>query len=60
MENIILTAEEVKAEKYKQWSPERYDFTFHADGTCTITQLLWWDDASYAAYQGDHEWVGFA
>jgi len=51
METIVLTAAEVQAEKYKEWSPECFDFCWHEDGTCTITPLLWHDDASYAAYQ---------
>ena len=53
MAQITLTAAEVAAEKYKEWSPDRNDFRFHPDGTCTITPLAWWDDASYARYQGD-------
>ena len=48
-----LTAAEVAEGKYKEFSPERNDFTWHADGSCTVHPLLWWDDASYARYQSD-------
>ncbi len=35
------------------YDPARYDARLEADGTYTLTPVLWWDEASYAAYQGD-------
>jgi len=50
---IHLTVEQVQAEVYKQYDPERHDFVWNSDGSCDIFPLRWWDDASYAQYQGD-------
>lgn len=52
-QTITLTPDEVKAEKYKEYSPETNDFRWHPDGSCTVIPLLWWDDASYLRYQSD-------
>lgn len=35
------------------YNPELYDAHLQADGTFTLVPVLWHDDASYAAYQGD-------
>lgn len=51
---IELTAEQVQNGEYKQYDPERYDFRWSTDfSTVTVIPLSWWDDASYARYQGD-------
>lgn len=43
----------VKPEDLDNHDPARYDASLQADGTYTLTPVLWHDDASYAAYQGD-------
>lgn len=48
MNELIVTAE-----RLNDYNPERYDARLNPDGTYTLTPVLWWDDASYAAYQGD-------
>lgn len=46
----------VKAEDIEQYDPARYDFRWNADYTeAEVITLPWWDEASYAAYQGDRE-----
>lgn len=35
------------------FDPSRYDARPNGDGTYQLIPVLWWDDASYAAYQGD-------
>lgn len=47
-EEFPLTASEAH-----EYNPERYDFVWNADYTrCRAINLAWYDDASYAAYQG--------
>lgn len=38
----------------ENFNPDRFDFRWNADYTefCPV-RLRWWDDASYAAWQGD-------
>ncbi len=48
---IHLTPNAVADEAHAYYNPDRFDFRFHDDGSVTITPLLWWDDASYRAYQ---------
>ena len=50
-----LTAAEVAAEAYKAYSPLTNEFVWLPDGGCRVVPLTWWDDASYAAYQGDSQ-----
>ena len=41
------------AEAY-EWNPERFDFRWNEDFTeFRLVPLLWWDDASYLAYECD-------
>lgn len=48
---VELTKAEVDAGALDMYDPARFDAKFHADGSVTLTPLLWWDDASYARYQ---------
>ena len=48
---VELTADQVKGGALDRYDPARYDAQFHSDGSITLIPLLWWDDASYAAYQ---------
>ena len=51
---LKLTEEQVAAGVYKEFCPVRYNFHWSEDyKTVTITKPPYWDDASYAAYQGD-------
>lgn len=50
---LHLTAEQVKAEKYKEYSPLHNAFQWNKDGSCDVVPLAYWDDASYARYQCD-------
>ena len=43
----------VPADRLDDYNPERYDAVPNGDGTYRLVKLLWWDDASYANYQGD-------
>jgi hypothetical protein len=43
----------VRAEDLDQYNPARFDARDNGDGTFTLVPLLWWDDASYAAYQAE-------
>ena len=52
--SIRLNAQQIAAEEYKNYDPDRFDFVWNADFTeCEVHPLTWWDEASYAAYQGD-------
>ena len=55
MKQTILSPDQVKNKEYEHFNPERYDFFFRPDGSCLVVELSWWDDASYARYQGDQE-----
>lgn len=35
------------------YNPDRFDAYDNGDGTYRLVPVLWWDDASYANYQGD-------
>lgn len=49
MDEFPLTAAEAR-----NLDPARYDFIWNADySRCRAVKLAWYDDASYAAYQGD-------
>ncbi len=49
-----FNAEQVANKEYEQLNPARYDFYWNADYTeVDAVKLRWWDDASYARYQGD-------
>lgn len=37
----------------EQLDSSRYDAVPQPDGTFTLVPVLWWDDNSYADYQGD-------
>lgn len=51
---IRFTKRQVEAREYERLDPARYDFRWNRDFTeCEAVPLLWWDDASYAAHQGD-------
>jgi hypothetical protein len=51
---VRLTREQVAAGEHREYDPERHDFRWNEDFTeCVIVPLAWWDDASYAEYQGD-------
>lgn len=43
----------VTADQLDSYDPARYDARKNDDGTYDLTPVLWWDDASYARYQGD-------
>ena len=43
----------VTLEQLDNYNPDRYDAKEQVDGTFTLVPVLWWNDASYAAYQGD-------
>jgi hypothetical protein len=43
----------VPAERLDDFNPDRFDAVPNGDGTFRLVPVLWWDDASYAAYQGD-------
>jgi hypothetical protein len=49
-----LDKDQVAAGEHKQYDPVRYHFEWNSNHTeCDVYALNWWDDASYAAYQGD-------
>lgn len=51
---IHLNREQVHNDEYKQYDPYRHDFRWNADYTeVDVIPLAYWDDASYADYQGD-------
>jgi hypothetical protein len=51
---IEFNAEQVANREYEQLDPSRYDLHWNADYTaCVAVPLTWWDNRSYAAYQGD-------
>jgi hypothetical protein len=51
---IHLNAEQVARREHEQYDPARNDFRWNADYTeVDVVPLTWWDDASYADYQGD-------
>lgn len=43
----------VPEDQLVNYNPERYDCFPNGDGTYRLHKLSWWDDASYAVYQGD-------
>lgn len=50
MKNV--NANWVPAAEVENYNPNRYDFVWNDDFTAfEPVKLLWWDDASYAAYQ---------
>ena len=51
----LTTVEGVTEEELTEFDPSRYDARKQDDGTYTLVPLLWWDEASYATYQGDSE-----
>lgn len=50
---IHLTREQVEAREYEAYNPNHYDLRINPDGSGELVPLLWYDDASYAQYQGD-------
>ncbi len=51
---IHLDAEQVSRGEHEGYNPDRYDFRWNLDFTeVDILPLAWWDDSSYADYQGD-------
>ena len=48
---IHFTPNAVAHKAYENYNPDHFDFIFHGDGSLTIIPVLWWDDASYIAYQ---------
>lgn len=51
---FVLSAEQVKNGEHEKYSPQRHDFYWNEeDGSVRVIALLWWDDASYIAYQSD-------
>lgn len=54
MNAVFFDAQQVANRDYEKLDPARWDFVWNADyTTVTAFALAWWDDASYAAYQGD-------
>jgi len=52
----LQTVTGVTTAQLDNFDPSRYDAVAQPDGTFTLVPVLWWDEASYAAYQGDfHE-----
>jgi hypothetical protein len=53
---IHLSKDQVARGEHERYDPARHDFRWNADQTeCGVAPLAWWDDASYAAYQGDDD-----
>ena len=51
-----LNAEQVRNREHEGYDPGTHDFRWNADYTeVDVIRLVWWDDASYAEYQGDGE-----
>ena len=48
---IELTKAQVDDKAHEQFNPERHDFRWHDDGSCTVVRLLWWNDASYIEHE---------
>ena len=49
---VTLNHDEIKADLYKEFNPERCDHRWNIDHTeVVVTPLKWWDDASYLEYQ---------
>lgn len=45
---------QVARREYEQLDPIRWDFHWNSDFTeCDAYPCLWWDEGSYAQYQGD-------
>lgn len=50
---MTLTAEEL-ADRTNEFPPDRFDFYWSSDWRhVEVVALRWWDEASYAEYQGD-------
>lgn len=48
-----LTGEEVTNGALDNYDPSRYDFIPNGNDGGFLYRLAWWDDASYAKFQGD-------
>jgi len=48
----------VPEEALANYNPDRYDAIPNPDGTFDLIPLLWWNESSYAEYQGDYCYEG--
>lgn len=51
---IVMNAEQVGREEYKEYDPGSHDFRWNADySEVIVIPLRYWSDATYAAYQSE-------